>query len=1045
MRKVKTQRKLFALVLLFLIVQSTSVFSQSRLSDTESRFYSNVIPNTTTNVTLTGANSTADSNTLQAQIDATSNAGGGIITITNTSGNAVGQYYLLDVELKSNVHLKIAADVELIARSFGKIFYIGENTYAENVAITNLETDNTDPATWTKINLAQGLDYTKNWSFLKIANANNFKVSGFRIEDNHSRISGITMGADVSESKSNIPNNGIVKDIVMSISHVGFGVAQVQASKTVLFKNLDGTGGTTLRLESGLGILNNDTLLTLDDVVGRDIISRNGDGAVVLSPHRLNQGVVDLDRLYSYSSTFAVSIASGFLDNTGSGSNLGVFDAASYIGDIYAVGGNFSQVKSKNFKYYDCTTRQALVDRCGKSLQKPALDIEAYPAQSISVIKDIANSSNGCTGGSANGCYDVNFGGTITKGNADFVFPTQNTVDNSDKITGSCSLTIRANCAQPYPLASYTTSASGNSVTFDASSSSDDGSIVEYQWIFGDGTFGDGQNITHTFSQSGSYAVTLAVRDNNDAVTTTLEIITISGVSNIAVTGISVSPIDLILDVNQTSNLTATVSPANATDASVTWSSNNTAVATVDVNGVVTAVSAGAATITATTTDGGFTDTTSITVNEQIISVTGISVSPIDLVLDVNQTSSLTATVSPANATDASVTWSSNNTAVATVDVNGVVTAVSAGAATITATTTDGGFTDTTSITVNEQIITVTGINVSPIDLILDVNQTSSLTATVSPANATDASVLWTSNNTAVATVDVNGVVTAVSAGAATITSTTNDGGFTDTTSVTVNQPQAGGFTTFIYDDFEGGLGNWIDGGKDASLYTGGTFAHQGANAIDLQDNTKTSVISTNNLALSGVNEVKVEFWYKAKNFGNSNEDFWLQISTNGGSSYTTVKAWAEGIDFQNNHFNSASFTISGITLNNQTRLRFRCDASSNSDDVYLDEIKVSVSGAAARESLASTVVKTKVQEFSPNKILVYPNPLSNQLNINFDASNKYKFIKLFDLTGKVILERNVTSNKMQLDLSSYRLSKGIYLLKLIAIESTKTLKLIKQ
>ena len=873
MRKVKTQRKLFALVLLFLIVQSTSVFSQSRLSDTESRFYSNVIPNTTTNVTLTGANSTADSNTLQAQIDATSNAGGGIITITNTSGNAVGQYYLLDVELKSNVHLKIAADVELIARSFGKIFYIGENTYAENVAITNLETDNTDPATWTKINLAQGLDYTKNWSFLKIANANNFKVSGFRIEDNHSRISGITMGADVSESKSNIPNNGIVKDIVMSISHVGFGVAQVQASKTVLFKNLDGTGGTTLRLESGLGILNNDTLLTLDDVVGRDIISRNGDGAVVLSPHRLNQGVVDLDRLYSYSSTFAVSIASGFLDNTGSGSNLGVFDAASYIGDIYAVGGNFSQVKSKNFKYYDCTTRQALVDRCGKSLQKPALDIEAYPAQSISVIKDIANSSNGCTGGSANGCYDVNFGGTITKGNADFVFPTQNTVDNSDKITGSCSLTIRANCAQPYPVASYTTSASGNSVTFDASSSSDDGSIVEYQWIFGDGTFGDGQNITHTFSQSGSYAVTLAVRDNNDAVTTTLEIITISGVSNIAVTGISVSPIDLILDVNQTSNLTATVSPANATDASV----------------------------------------------------------------------------------------------------------------------------------------------------------------------------LWTSNNTAVATVDVSGVVTAVSAGTAAITATTNDGGFTDTTSVTVNQPQAGGFTTFIYDDFEGGLGNWIDGGKDASLYTGGTFAHQGANAIDLQDNTKTSVISTNNLALSGVNEVKVEFWYKAKNFGNSNEDFWLQISTNGGSSYTTVKAWAEGIDFQNNHFNSASFTISGITLNNQTRLRFRCDASSNSDDVYLDEIKVSVSGAAARESLASTVVKTKVQEFSPNKILVYPNPLSNQLNINFDASNKYKFIKLFDLTGKVILERNVTSNKMQLDLSSYRLSKGIYLLKLIAIESTKTLKLIKQ
>lgn len=521
MKKI-TLKKLLPFLLLFFSILSS--FAQTRLSDVENRFYTNLTPNNVTSVTLTGANSNADSNTLQAQIDATSSAGGGVLIIKNTSGNAVGQYFLLNVELKSNVHLKIASDVELTQRSQGKMFYIGENVYAENVAITNLDVDNTDPSTWAKINLAQGTDFTKNWSFLKIANTSNFKVSGFYIKDNHSRISGITMGADTTEDKSKTPRNGIVKNIVMSVSHVGYGVVQVQASKTVLFKNLDGTGGSTLRLESGLGSLNQDTLLTLDDVVGRDITNRNGDGALVLSPHRLNQGVVDIDRLYAYSSTFAVSIASGFLDKTGSGTNLGVFDSASYIGDVFIYGGNFSQVKSKNFKFYDCTTRLDLADRCGKSLEK-SLEIEAHPGKSVSVVKDIASAASGCTGGSANGCYDITFGGQITKGNSDFALPLKNTIFDSDKINGSCNYTRRTTCAQPYPVASFTVSNVGRTYTFNATASTDDGNIVEYEWNFGDGTIGHGQTISHTYSNYNGHAVSLSIRDNNHAITTLLKIV----------------------------------------------------------------------------------------------------------------------------------------------------------------------------------------------------------------------------------------------------------------------------------------------------------------------------------------------------------------------------------------------------------------------------------------------------------------------------------------------------------------------------------------
>jgi len=155
----------------------------------------------------------------------------------------------------------------------------------------------------------------------------------------------------------------------------------------------------------------------------------------------------------------------------------------------------------------------------------------------------------------------------------------------------------------------------------------------------------------------------------------------------------------------------------------------------------------------------------------------------------------------------------------------------------------------------------------------------------------------------------------------------------------------ASGWTQIIYDDFEGGFGNWIDGGLDCKLYTGGTYAHQGSNALDLEDNTTSSLATTGNLALAGYAEVKVDFWYICISMDNSAEDFWLQISTNGGSSFDTVEEWNEGDEFVNGTFYPDSVTITGYTLNNTTQLRFRCDASGGADDVYIDEVLVSASG----------------------------------------------------------------------------------------------------
>ena len=172
--------------------------------------------------------------------------------------------------------------------------------------------------------------------------------------------------------------------------------------------------------------------------------------------------------------------------------------------------------------------------------------------------------------------------------------------------------------------------------------------------------------------------------------------------TTVKATGVNLNKSSMSLTKGATQTLTATVSPANATNKNVTWSSSNTAVATVDKSGKVTAVKAGTATITAKTSDGGKTVTCKVTVSEPAttVKVTGVSLNKSSMSLTKGATQTLTATVSPSNATNKAVTWSSSNTVVATVDTNGNVKAVNPGTATITVKTKDGNKTATCKVTV---------------------------------------------------------------------------------------------------------------------------------------------------------------------------------------------------------------------------------------------------------------------------------------------------------------------------------------------------------
>jgi len=248
--------------------------------------------------------------------------------------------------------------------------------------------------------------------------------------------------------------------------------------------------------------------------------------------------------------------------------------------------------------------------------------------------------------------------------------------------------------------------------------------------------------------------------------------------STVYVTKVVVSPSSATLTEGETLKLSATVSPSNATNRSVTWSSGNKSVATVSSSGLVTAKSVGSTTITCTAADGsGKYGQCSVTVKASTVYVSKISLNQTSATLTEGETLKLTATVTPSNATNKSVTWSSNNTSVATVSSSGLVTAKQAGTATISCKASDGsGVKATCSITVKSSDVPVASIELNKTVARLTVGDTLHLIANISPNDATDKTITWASDNSTIATVDKNGLVTAINAGDARITATTSNG-----------------------------------------------------------------------------------------------------------------------------------------------------------------------------------------------------------------------------------------------------------------------------
>ena len=250
------------------------------------------------------------------------------------------------------------------------------------------------------------------------------------------------------------------------------------------------------------------------------------------------------------------------------------------------------------------------------------------------------------------------------------------------------------------------------------------------------------------------------------------------------VTGLSLSFDTLKLARGKSKTLKATITPEDATVKTIVWESSDDSVATVTSSGVIRAKSAGNATILATTEDGTFSASCNVTV---YVAVSGVTLSAESVSIPKGEKRILTATIAPSDATNQELTWTSSNESVAKVDpVTGQITGRTKGTAKITVTSTDGGYTDSCIV---EVVQLATGVTLSFSSVSLEAGKTKTVSASVTPSSASDKTVIWSSSNEKIATVNANGTIKAIAAGTATITATSKDGNASTSCKVTVKQP----------------------------------------------------------------------------------------------------------------------------------------------------------------------------------------------------------------------------------------------------------------
>ena len=270
------------------------------------------------------------------------------------------------------------------------------------------------------------------------------------------------------------------------------------------------------------------------------------------------------------------------------------------------------------------------------------------------------------------------------------------------------------------------------------------------------------------------------------------------------------------------------------------------------------------------------------------------------------------------------------------------------------------------------------------------------------------------------------------------LTATNADGSDTDTKVdyITVTSGGGGTWQVITYDDFEGGWGSYTDGGGDCSLYTGGTYAHQGSNAADIQDNSgvASSFYHTSGHDVSAYVDLEVEFWYMPVSMDRTGEDFWVQYFD--GSAWQTVASFDTHVDFENNNFyhEVVSIPAGTYTYPANAKLRFMCDASGNRDDVYIDEVEFR--GLTASSSSHPALASNKRSLSSAVSLDGnYPNPFNPMTTILFSLPREMPVtLRIFNVRGQVVttlVNGTLSAGQHAVDWRANGVSSGVYFYRL--------------
>lgn len=244
-------------------------------------------------------------------------------------------------------------------------------------------------------------------------------------------------------------------------------------------------------------------------------------------------------------------------------------------------------------------------------------------------------------------------------------------------------------------------------------------------------------------------------------------------VSKVAVTSVAI-PANISIQVGEAKTITAAISPAAATDKSVIWSTSDSSILSIDEKGVINGVKEGNVTIKATSVDGGIVGTGNVIVKSKLV-LTNVKLDKTSLNIHQGESKSINTTITPINVSNKEIIWSSLDESIATVDSSGNIKGIAPGITGIIAKTYNG------HIAMCEVIVdsAVTGISLNNNTLEMEAGNSKALVAAITPDNATIKDVTFTSSVQSVATVDVNGIVKAISAGNTVITATTVDGKYT--------------------------------------------------------------------------------------------------------------------------------------------------------------------------------------------------------------------------------------------------------------------------